>query len=146
MLLLVPSFDLYPKELISEKNKSDMKFYAGIACTAAALGCLFGGLRLAIHGPKSCIVKKDVPGAIKKIGAMGYKFVEPAGYANGKFYGVTPLEFKSLCKANKMNILSSHTGQNAPDAANRRVLTKQQELSILFSHRWMEVLIKVLPD
>jgi sugar phosphate isomerase/epimerase len=62
-------------------------------------------------------IKKNVPGAIKKVGAMGYKFVEPAGYADGKFYGMTPADFKALCKANKMTILSSHTGQPAPDAA-----------------------------
>jgi sugar phosphate isomerase/epimerase len=63
-------------------------------------------------------IKKDVPGAVKKVGAMGYKFVEPAGYADGKFYGMAPADFKALCKANKMKILSSHTGQPVPDAAN----------------------------
>lgn len=64
-------------------------------------------------------IKKDVPGAIKKVGAMGYKFVEPANYADGKFYGMTPVDFKALCKANHMTILSSHTGLDVPDSANR---------------------------
>jgi sugar phosphate isomerase/epimerase len=64
-------------------------------------------------------IKKDVRGSVAKVGAMGYKFVEPAGYANGKFYGMKPADFKALCKANKMKILSSHTGQNAPTAAER---------------------------
>jgi sugar phosphate isomerase/epimerase len=50
---------------------------------------------------------------------MGYRFVEPAGYANGKFYGKTPAEFKALCKSKKMKVLSSHTGQNAPTDADR---------------------------
>jgi sugar phosphate isomerase/epimerase len=62
-------------------------------------------------------IKNNVPGTISKVGAMGYKFVEPAGYGDGKFYGMTPAGFKALCIANKMTVLSSHTGQPAPDAA-----------------------------
>jgi sugar phosphate isomerase/epimerase len=69
-------------------------------------------------------IKKDVHGAIKKVGAMGYRFVEPAGYADGKFYGMTPVDFKALCKANNMTILSSHTGQSVPDSANKAKIMK----------------------
>jgi sugar phosphate isomerase/epimerase len=61
---------------------------------------------------------RDVPGAIKKVGAMGYKFVEPAAYGNGKFYGMEPAAFKALCDKNGLKILSSHTGMNAPDSAH----------------------------
>ena len=49
---------------------------------------------------------RDVPGAIKKVGAMGYKFVEPAAYGNGKFYGMEPAAFKALCDKNGLKILS----------------------------------------
>jgi sugar phosphate isomerase/epimerase len=63
-------------------------------------------------------IKKDVPAAIAKVGKMGYKFVEPAGYKDGKFYGMEPVAFKSLCKSNGLKILSSHTGQALPDSAN----------------------------
>jgi len=63
-------------------------------------------------------INRDVPGAIKKIAQMGYKFVEPAGYANGKFYGLSPEEFKSICEKNGIYVLSSHTGQPAPDSKN----------------------------
>ena len=38
--------------------------------------------------------------AIAKVGKMGYKFVEPAGYADGKFYGMEPAAFKELCETN----------------------------------------------
>jgi sugar phosphate isomerase/epimerase len=69
-------------------------------------------------------IKKNVPGAVKKVGAMGYKFVEPAGYGDGKFYGMTPADFKALCKASKMKILSSHTGQSAPDPADKAAVAK----------------------
>jgi sugar phosphate isomerase/epimerase len=64
-------------------------------------------------------IRRDVPGAIRKIAAMGYKFVEPAGYADGKFYDLTPADFKALLKKNKMYMLSSHTSRNVPDASNK---------------------------
>jgi sugar phosphate isomerase/epimerase len=64
-------------------------------------------------------INKDVPYTIKRVREMGYKFVEPASYSDGKFYGLDPVAFKNLCKANKLTVLSSHTGQNAPDAANK---------------------------
>ena len=63
-------------------------------------------------------IKKDVPGSIEKVGKMGYKFVEPAGYGDGKFYGVEAAAFRELCAANGLTILSSHTGRPVPDSTN----------------------------
>jgi sugar phosphate isomerase/epimerase len=63
-------------------------------------------------------IRKNVPAAIEKVAKMGYTFVEPAGYADGKFYGIDPIEFRDLCKKNGMKILSSHTSQNLPTEAN----------------------------
>jgi sugar phosphate isomerase/epimerase len=63
-------------------------------------------------------IKNDVPGTVAKVGKMGYKFVEPADYSDGKFYGMTPSEFKALCKVNKLFILSSHTSHDVPDSTN----------------------------
>lgn len=63
-------------------------------------------------------ITKNVPGAIAKVSKMGYKFVEPAGYANGKFYGMEPAAFKALCSINKLTILSSHCSRNVPTATN----------------------------
>jgi sugar phosphate isomerase/epimerase len=62
-------------------------------------------------------IKKDVPGAIEKVGKMGYTYVEPAGYANGKIYGMDPVAFKDLCKKNGMEVLSAHVGQPLPTEA-----------------------------
>jgi sugar phosphate isomerase/epimerase len=64
-------------------------------------------------------INKNVPYTIRRVNEMGYKFVEPAGYANGKFYGMDPVAFKELCASNKLTVLSSHTGQSVPDAANK---------------------------
>jgi len=63
-------------------------------------------------------IKKDVPGAIAKVSKMGYKFVEPAGYKDGKFYGMEPAVFKVLLEANKMTMLSSHVKHVVPDSIN----------------------------
>lgn len=62
-------------------------------------------------------IMKDVPGAIAKVAKMGYTFVEPAGYGDGKFYGMEPSAFKALCDKNGLKVLSSHTGQALPDSA-----------------------------
>lgn len=64
-------------------------------------------------------IKNDVPGTIEKVAKMGYTFVEPAGYRDGKFYNMEPAEFKALCEKNGLSILSSHSGQALPDSANR---------------------------
>jgi sugar phosphate isomerase/epimerase len=63
-------------------------------------------------------IMRDIPGAIAKVGKMGYKFVEPAGYGNGKFYGMEPAAFKTLCETNGLTVISSHVGQALPDSAH----------------------------
>ena len=52
---------------------------------------------------------KDVPGSLKKVSDFGYKYLELAGYKDGKFYGYEPAEFKKLVEGLGMSILSSHT-------------------------------------
>jgi sugar phosphate isomerase/epimerase len=52
---------------------------------------------------------KDVPGSLKKVADIGYKYLELAGYADGKFYGYAPAEFKKMVDGLGMEILSSHT-------------------------------------
>jgi sugar phosphate isomerase/epimerase len=63
-------------------------------------------------------IGRDVPAAIEKVAKMGYKFVEPAGYSNGKLYGLDPAEFKALLEKNGLKIISSHSGQALPDSAH----------------------------
>lgn len=52
---------------------------------------------------------KDVPGSLKKVSEIGYKYIELAGYANGQFYKYEPVEFRKLVNDLGMEILSSHT-------------------------------------
>ena len=63
-------------------------------------------------------MKEDPEGTVAKVGEMGYKFVETAGYSDGKFYGMEPTAFKALCEENGMQFLGSHSGQNVPDSTN----------------------------
>jgi sugar phosphate isomerase/epimerase len=94
----------------------------------ALTGLIFSGLYSCKKAPQKNIglqlysirdsIRKDVPAAIKKVAEMGYKFVESAGYSEGKFYDMTPANFKALCEANGMTVLSSHTGRPLPDSTN----------------------------
>ena len=54
-------------------------------------------------------MEKDVPGSLKKVSDIGYKYLELAGYADGKFYGYEPADFKKMVNDLGMEILSSHT-------------------------------------
>ncbi|WP_347838875.1 TIM barrel protein [uncultured Draconibacterium sp.] len=63
-------------------------------------------------------MKADVAGTLKAVGDMGYKFVETAGYADGKIYNLDPLEFKKLCESNGLQFLGAHTGQEVPGEEN----------------------------
>ena len=51
----------------------------------------------------------DVPGSLKKVSDTGFKYLELASYANGKFYGYEPAEFKKIVNDLGMEIVSSHT-------------------------------------
>ncbi len=50
----------------------------------------------------------DMMGTLKKISDLGYKNLELASYANGKFYGHTPKEFKKIANDLGMEAISSH--------------------------------------
>jgi sugar phosphate isomerase/epimerase len=68
-------------------------------------------------------MRTDVPGSLKKVSDIGYKYVELASYANRKFYGYEPAELKKLVNGLGMEILSSHSSVDAkgitPDDAKK---------------------------
>jgi sugar phosphate isomerase/epimerase len=47
--------------------------------------------------------------SLKKLSDIGYKQLELAGYANGKFYDFEPKEFRKIVNDLGMDILASHT-------------------------------------
>ncbi|HBE39636.1 MAG TPA: hypothetical protein DDW27_00210, partial [Bacteroidales bacterium] len=54
-------------------------------------------------------MEADPAGSLKRVADTGYRYLELAGYADGKFYGYEPAEFKKLVNDLGMEILSSHT-------------------------------------
>ena len=68
---------------------------------------------LQLYSLREKIGKKseNIDDVIGKVGKMGYKYVEAANYADGKFYGMSPEDFKAKLAANGMYALSSHTGK-----------------------------------
>ncbi len=49
---------------------------------------------------------------LKQLAKMGYTAVEAANYNDGKFYGVSPEQFKADIEAAGMKVFSSHVGRN----------------------------------
>ena len=60
-------------------------------------------------------MKTDAVKTVAAVGEMGYTFIETAGYGDGKFYGMDPVEFKKVANKNGLRFLSSHCGQALPD-------------------------------
>ncbi|MDR2627790.1 MAG: sugar phosphate isomerase/epimerase [Dysgonamonadaceae bacterium] len=54
---------------------------------------------------------KDFNSTIAAAGKAGYKYAEAASYANGKFYGLDPKEYKAKVEAAGMVSLSTHTNR-----------------------------------
>jgi sugar phosphate isomerase/epimerase len=66
-------------------------------------------------------MKSDPKGSLKKLADMGYKVVEHAGYADGKFYGFKPAEFKKILEDLGLKMYSGHVdfGMKAWDASKK---------------------------
>jgi sugar phosphate isomerase/epimerase len=54
-------------------------------------------------------MEKDAVLALTEVSKIGYSFIELANYADGKFYGFAPAEFKKIATDLGLEILSSHT-------------------------------------
>lgn len=80
------------------------------------LGCSSGaktdkksfGVGLQLYSIRDAMAA-DVPGSLKKVSDLGYKYLELASYSEGKFYGYAPAEFKKMVEDLGMEVLSSHT-------------------------------------
>lgn len=55
-------------------------------------------------------IGNDFDGVIKAVADMGYKQVEAASYGDGKFYGMSPSQYREKIEAVGLESLSSHTG------------------------------------
>lgn len=53
---------------------------------------------------------KDVAGTLEEVAKAGYQYIEAAGYKDGKFYNLSPDEFKKLAKSKGLTLISTHQG------------------------------------
>ena len=79
-----------------------------LACAPAAVDRKSFGVGLQLYTIRDAMAA-DVPGTLKKLSDMGFKNIELANYADGKFYGYIPSEFKKMVNDLGMDIISSHT-------------------------------------
>jgi sugar phosphate isomerase/epimerase len=76
--------------------------------SCAPAGIKSSGVGLQLYSIRDAMAA-DVPGSLKKVSDLGYKYVELADYSDGKFYGYAPAEFNKMVKDLGMQVLSSHT-------------------------------------
>lgn len=57
----------------------------------------------------------------KKVADAGYKNIEAAGYADGKFYNMTPTDFKALLNEMKLTPISTHQGSVTMENADAMI-------------------------
>ncbi|MEZ4811255.1 MAG: sugar phosphate isomerase/epimerase [Allomuricauda sp.] len=67
----------------------------------------FGGL--ALYTLRD-VIGEDVKGTLTKVAEAGYEYIESAGYDNGKFYGMSPSEFRELLAELGLKPMSTHQG------------------------------------
>lgn len=67
----------------------------------------FGGL--ALYTVRDAM-GEDAKETLKTVADAGYKYIEAAGYSEGKFYGWTPADFKSYLDSLGLSPVSTHQG------------------------------------
>lgn len=67
----------------------------------------FGGL--ALYTVRD-LMAKDARATLEKVAQAGYVNIESAGYNNGKFYNLSPADFKALLDEMKLTPISAHQG------------------------------------
>jgi sugar phosphate isomerase/epimerase len=92
-------------------SKNDWKTSAASVSDKPVVDLKTFGIGLQLYTIRDAMTK-DVPGSLKKVSDIGYKYLELASYENGKFYGYLPGEFKKMVNDLGMEILSSHAGVN----------------------------------
>jgi sugar phosphate isomerase/epimerase len=93
---------------ISAAGSISMMLYGATGCkSSVAVDRKSFGVGIQLYTIRDAM-SADVPGTLKKVSDIGYKNLELAGYADGKFYGFAPAEFKKMVNDLGMEVLSSH--------------------------------------
>ena len=78
----------------------------------------FGGL--ALYTVRD-LMTKDARATLQKVAQAGYVNVESAGYNNGKFYNLSPADFKALLDEMKLTPISAHQGSVTFDNIDQQI-------------------------
>lgn len=60
-------------------------------------------------------INQDLAGTLASISAIGYTWLEAAGYSEGRFYGLSPHEFRKMVEDLGMKVISSHASITPED-------------------------------
>ncbi|MBD0776933.1 sugar phosphate isomerase/epimerase [Maribacter sp. ANRC-HE7] len=87
------------------------------------LVCVFSSYAQEKFGGLALYTVRDAMGdnakeTLKAVADAGYINIEAAGYSDGKFYNMTPLEFKAYLKELGLNPISTHQGSVTLDNAD----------------------------
>lgn len=112
-----------------------------MACTSAAVDKKSFGVGLQLYTIRDAIAN-DLQGSLKKVSDLGYKNLEMASYADGKFYGMAPKEFRKMVEDLGMKIVSSHTSVEAEGitaASAQKLADAHAEIGVEFCVQpWIE--------
>ena len=78
----------------------------------------FGGLALYTVREN---MGEDAKATLQKVADAGYAYIEAAGYADGKFYGMTPQDFKSYVESLGLTPVSTHMGGVTLENADQQI-------------------------
>ena len=93
---------------VSAAGAMGMMALSPYGCSPAAVDRKSFGVGLQLYSIRDAMAA-DVPGSLKKVSDLGYKYVELAGYTDARFYGYAPAEFGKMVDDLGMEVLSSHT-------------------------------------
>ncbi len=93
---------------ISAASALGITLLGPISCKPAAVNRKSFGVGIQLYTLRDAMTA-DALGSLKKLSELGYKNLELANYADGKFYGFAPKELKKIANDLEMEIISSHT-------------------------------------
>jgi len=64
---------------------------------------------------------EDPKGTLKAVAQLGYQYIEAAGYSEGKFYGMSPKEFKAYLREVGLKPISTHMGATTLENVDQSV-------------------------
>ena len=126
---------------VSAAGSLGMMLLGSAGCKPAVVDRKTFGVGLQMYTIRDAM-SADALGSLKKVSALGYKNLELAGYADGKFYGFAPAEFKKMVNDLGMDVVSSHTNVEAAGVTldNAKIMAdKHAELGVKYCIQpWIE--------